>query len=87
MSPPTSEDFREALSQRFREANAAGQDHVVVNSRDLHRSVGGYPGQGRHRMPTCCGVMREALRLGDEVLAQPPKGKGASLTIRYRLPR
>jgi hypothetical protein len=26
-------------------------------------------------------------RAGDEVLSRPKKGKGASLTMRYRLPR
>jgi hypothetical protein len=27
------------------------------------------------------------FRAGDEVLSRPKKGKGASLTMRYRLPR
>ena len=31
--------------------------------------------------------MRSAMRAGDVVIAEPPKGTGASLTIRYRLPR
>jgi hypothetical protein len=44
-----------------------GVRHIDINSGDLHRKLGGYP--------------------GDEVLAAPPKGKGATLTIRYVLPR
>lgn len=38
-------------------------------------------------MPTCCNVMYAAMTQGDEVLRSPPKGKGANLFIRYRLPR
>jgi 5-methylcytosine-specific restriction protein A len=49
--------------------------------------IGGYPGAGKHRMPVCCEAMRSEKRAGDEIVFEPPKGKGASLTIRYRLPR
>jgi hypothetical protein len=31
--------------------------------------------------------MYDQKRAADEVLARPKKGKGASLTMRYRLPR
>jgi len=31
--------------------------------------------------------MYHEQKVGDEVISRPPKGKGASLTIRYRLPR
>jgi hypothetical protein len=31
--------------------------------------------------------MYDEQKAGDEVISRPPKGKGASLTIRYRLPR
>jgi 5-methylcytosine-specific restriction protein A len=48
--------------------------------------VGGYPGEN-HRMPVCCEVMRSTMAPGDQVVETPPSGKGAALTIRYRLPR
>jgi hypothetical protein len=38
-------------------------------------------------MPVCCAVMHAARRPGDEILSSPPSGRGASLLIRYRLPR
>jgi len=60
--------------------------YIDVKSGDLHSAVGSYPGVN-HRMPVCCGVMRSAMKPGDEVLYAPPKGNGASLLIRYKLPR
>jgi 5-methylcytosine-specific restriction protein A len=38
-------------------------------------------------MRQCCEVMRGEMRATDEVVDEPPSGQGASLTIRYRLPR
>jgi hypothetical protein len=76
--------FREVLSLMLRQAAARGQPWIDVTSGELHSRVGGYPGPS-HRMPTCCSVMRAAMRVGDRVLAAPPKGVGASLVVRYRL--
>ena len=79
-------DFRAILGVILRGAERAGRSYVDINSGQLHRDVGGYPGPD-HRMPVCCQVMRDAMRIGDEIVTVPPKGNGASLTIRYRLPR
>jgi 5-methylcytosine-specific restriction protein A len=38
-------------------------------------------------MPMCCQAMYKLKRASDEIVSAPPKGKGASLTIRYLLPR
>lgn len=38
-------------------------------------------------MPSCCAVMHDELRVGDQIIAQPSSGKGASLVVRYLLPR
>lgn len=38
-------------------------------------------------MPSCCQAMYHEQRADDEIISRPPKGKGATLTIRYRLPR
>ena len=86
MKPPTSDDFREAIRRRFAIAERIGKSAVEINSGDLHREVGIYPEPG-HSMPTCCNMMREAMTVQDTVLSSPPKGRGASLTIRYELPR
>ncbi|MCX6064101.1 MAG: HNH endonuclease [Caldiserica bacterium] len=80
---PNSEDFRSAL---YSILSSFRGDNVDVTSGDLHRRVGGYPGRN-HAMPVCCSVMRQAMQSGDVIIAEPPKGNGATLTIRYRLPR
>ena len=80
---PSSDDFRQALAQQF---SAAQDDSIVITSGELHRAVGGYPSKN-HRMPVCCSVMRNAMKEDDLILNEPPSGQGASLTIRYRLPR
>jgi 5-methylcytosine-specific restriction protein A len=82
----STQDFKRALDGRLRAAAASGVDHLDVNAGQLHRWLGDYL-QSDHRMPACCAAMRSAMRTGDVVLAEPPKGTGASLTIRYRLPR
>lgn len=83
---PNIDDFRSAISELFQGALKRGKSYVDVNAGSLHRDLGGYPGT-RHAMPSCCIAMHEAKRSKDVILAQPPKGKGASLTIRYQLPR
>ena len=86
MRPLTADDFREALRRRLVRAEVAGKIFVEINSGDLHRGVGIYPQPG-HSMPTCCSVMRGLMTTRDAVLSSPPKGRGATLTIRYALPR
>ena len=82
----TQRPFEEALAERLRIAQEAGLKYLDVSAKDLHRQVGGYPGPD-HRMPVCCSVMERQKRLGDQTVSAPPSGKGATLTIRYKLPR
>jgi hypothetical protein len=86
MADITAETFRDELSAQLKRAESRGASHVEINSGELHRKVGGYPGPA-HRMPTCCEVMYSARQDGDEIVSSPEAGKGAALTIRYRLPR
>ncbi len=83
---PTSANFQDALDALLEEAMQAGKAHVDVVAGELHRRVGGYPGPD-HRMPMCCAAMRRCLSDGDTILHSPPSGRGASLAIRYRIPR
>lgn len=80
------DEFREEIRMRFARAAAQGAECVEINSGDVHRALGGYPGRD-HRMPVCCDVMYAEMTSSDEILSAPPKGKGAALTIRYLLPR
>ena len=86
--PLTAEDFRDELYRIMDEAVREGHKYVDVNAGEVHRGLGGYPGPD-HRVPLCCKVMKDVMALdyGDKVLQQPPSGQGASLTIRYVLPR
>jgi hypothetical protein len=85
---PTADEFRRELNSVLYEAFCKGRPTVNVSAGELHRRVGGYPGSN-HRMPVCCEVMRSAVdaAAGDNVLVGPPQGDGATLTIRYVLPR
>jgi len=83
---PTASDFQTELNKIFQDAQAKGLSHVDVEAGHLHRRVGGYPGNN-HRMPVCCNVMRQNIQTGDITLYAPPKGNGATLKIRYKIPR
>lgn len=83
---PTTEDFQTELDRIFKQSVNLELEFVDLTSGPVHRSLGGYPGTN-HRMPVCCKAMRTNMKLGDEILHQPPKGNGATLCIRYRLPR
>jgi 5-methylcytosine-specific restriction protein A len=85
---PDADDFRNEVYRMMLEAMKAGEAFAEINAGELHRRVGDYPGKN-HRLPICCEVMRGALApdAGDVILEQPPSGQGASLTIRYVLPR
>src|ERR1700728_1181646 len=74
------------LRRQLARAQTLGSDFVDINSGELHRDIGGYPAPNA-RMPTVCGGMRKLMNEGDRILSAPPKGNGASLTIRYTLPR
>ena len=83
---PDSDAFEDKLREIFNNAKLEGKDFVIVNAEELHREVGGYRGRN-HRMPTCNWVMRKHISLGDLIISEPEKGYGASLTIKYKLPR
>ncbi len=86
--PLTAEDFRDELYRIMHEAVREGRKYVDVNAGEIHRGLGSCPGPD-HRLPICCTVMKAAMApdYGDAVLQESPSGQGASLTIRYVLPR
>ena len=85
---PSAEDFKLRLHLIFLEAQRKGLSEIEVSSDELHRRVGGYPGQD-HRMPLCCQVMQQYLAqdAGDQVVEAPAGDQDSTLTIRYLLPR
>ena len=84
--PPTAQDFQYELDNIFSSAQQQGKLYIDVKSGDVHRLVGGYP-KRNHRMPVCCGVMMKNMKPEDQILQKPPSGQGATLIIRYKLPR
>lgn len=83
---PNTKDFQDQLRSILLDAGRKGKMHIDINSGELHRKLGGYPGPN-HQMPICCSVMKREMKDGDLILDGPLSGKGASLTIRYLLPR
>ena len=83
---PNADDFRVELRRQIDRASRQGRPDIEINSGQLHRDVGDYPGPN-HRMPICCSVMESEKQQGDDIVSAPPKGRGASLTVRYKLPR
>jgi len=83
---PNSHDFQRELEKIFEMGEEKAESYVEIISGNLHRKVGGYPGRD-HRMPICCQVMKRNMRKDDQILEQPSSGKGATLRIRYKLPR
>jgi hypothetical protein len=84
---PTARQFQAELRRMLQEASLENRPSVEIRAGDLHERVGDYPDSQRHRMPTCCSVMRQTMQDGDRIVSEPPKGNGASLTIMYQLPR
>ena len=82
----TNNDFQAELERLFTTAQKCGFVAVEVCAGALHRRVGDYPGAD-HRMPVRCGVMRKSMNDSDSVVDEPEKGIGATLIIRYSLPR
>jgi len=78
--------FTAEVARQIDSAIRQGRPHAEINAGEIHRVVGEYPNPGKHTMPTLCDVMNGIQHSGvtsREIVYAPPKGKGASLTIRY----
>lgn len=73
------EKFQKIIDEKLSKISS---EYIDLNSGEIHREVGGYP-SNNHRMPICCEIMYASMKGSDYVLSAPPKGQGASLTIRY----
>ena len=84
--PASTKDFSCELRNILKEAEGLGLVAVDVRAKNLHARLGGYPNP-EPRMPACCNAMNAEVGTADVVVKAPPSGKGASLIIRYMLPR
>jgi hypothetical protein len=83
---PSFDHFRQELRAQFDRAEKRRAKNIVINSGELHRTVGGYPAPNE-RLQTCCEVMKEEMKSGDVIMGDPDNCRAAALTIRYQLPR
>lgn len=81
---PVKKDFDAKINELKSISRKNGESFLKMTSKELHIIVGGYP-RKNHRMPICCDAMYDAMQTGDEIIHAPPKGKGASLSIKYFL--
>jgi hypothetical protein len=80
----STDHFRQGLQAQMDLASHGGLIDVLINSGELYRSLGGYPGS-MHGMPNCCDAMEEEMKSGDVMLLERSNGSG--MTVRYLLPR
>jgi hypothetical protein len=80
----STDHFRQGLLAQMRRASSNGRIDVLINSGELYRSLGGYPGSS-HGMPSCCDAMQDEMKPGDVLLLE--RTNGAGMTVRYLLPR
>jgi hypothetical protein len=76
--------FRQELLAQMGRAAHGGLIDVLINSGELYRSLGGYPGS-THGMPFCCDAMQAEMKSGDTLILD--RSSGAGMTVRYLLPR
>jgi hypothetical protein len=76
--------FRQGLLAQMSRAATGGRIDVLINSGELYRSLGDYPGS-THGMPSCCDAMQAEMKLGDTMVLD--RTSGAGMTVRYLLPR
>jgi hypothetical protein len=76
--------FRQGLLAQMRRATTVGAADVTIESGQLLRELGGYPGSA-HGLPLCYEAMQAEMKPGDTLVLD--RNDGASLTVRYLLPR
>lgn len=83
---PSIDHFQQELRDQLETGSKRRAQNLVVNSEELHRAVGGYPGPNQ-RLQYCCDVMKAEMVVGDEIVGDLKNQQAAALTIRYQLPR
>lgn len=79
---PVKKDFEKKINELKKFSKENGESFLMITSGEIHKIIGGYPSKN-HRIASCCEAMYDAMKTGDEIVQAPPKGKGASLSIKY----
>jgi hypothetical protein len=80
----STDHFRQGLLALMDRVSRCGLIDVLINSGELYRSLGGYPGS-LHGMSNCFDAMEDEMKPGDTLVLE--KSNGAGMTVRYLLPR
>ena len=73
--------FAHELRSQLRTAAAQGATNILINSRELCKSVR----MGTSFLEACCEAMQQELRSDDIVVRD--KNSGDGMSVRYHLPR
>lgn len=76
--------YSQELNAQFDRAASRGMSHLLVNARELHSSLGDFPGLD-DKLISCRLVMRNAMKAGDVMVVTKDHLMG--MTVRYLLPR
>ena len=80
----SSEHYSQELDAQFGRAVSRGMSHILINARELHSSLGDFPGSN-DRLVSCRLVMRNEMKTGDVMVVEEDHPVG--MTVRYLLPR
>jgi hypothetical protein len=76
--------YIEELNAQFGRVASRGMSHVLINARELHSSLGDFPGSN-DKLVSCRLVMRNEMKAGDVMVVAEDHMLG--MTVRYVLPR
>ena len=76
--------YSQELNAQFERAVSRGMSHLLVNARELHSSLGDFPGSD-DKLISCRLVMRNEMKTGDVMVVTKDHLMG--MTVRYLLPR
>jgi hypothetical protein len=76
--------YSQELSAQLGRAATRGVSHILINVRELHSSLGGFP-NANDKMVSSRLAMRTEMKTGDVLLVAEDNAVG--MTVRYILPR
>ena len=80
----SSDHYAQELKAQFGRAATRGMSHILINSRELHSSLGDFP--SLNDKPISCRLaMQSEMKAGDVLLVAEDSAEG--MTVRYVLPR
>jgi hypothetical protein len=80
----SSDHYSQELTAQLGRAASRGTNHILINGRELHSSLGGFPGAAEKAV-SCRLAMRSEMKAGDVLLVA--EDNAAGMTVRYVLPR